>query len=112
MRRSKLESYQDILSVLAKKPATVDEIAYQCNMNCVNVSDRLTFLMENGLLELNSEKTKHVFSLSRRGTAIYQTLAIAKNLEKLQDTAKTMRETIQTFQMITDEAKDPIQHRK
>jgi len=111
MRQSKLESYQEILCVLAKKSSTVDEIAYQCNMNCVNVGNRLTFLVENGLLEQSSDEKKRVFSLTRRGKAIYQTLAIAKNLERLQDTAKTMNETIQTLPIATDETRDPVQRR-
>jgi predicted transcriptional regulator len=106
--RSKLEFYQEILCTLAKKPSTIDEIAYESNMNCVNLENRLNFLTENGLIEQNSEDKKRVFQLTRRGHAIYQTLAIAKNLERLKDTAKTMHETLQTFTLAPEDARDPI----
>jgi predicted transcriptional regulator len=81
-------------------------------MNCLNVGNRLTFLVEHGLLEQSSEERKGVFSLTRRGNAIYQTLAIAKGLERLQDTAKTMNEALQTFPIVSDEARDPVQRRR
>jgi predicted transcriptional regulator len=112
LRQSKLEFYQEILCALAKKPATVDEIAYQCNMNCINLKGRLAFLKEHGLLEQNTEDKKRVFALTRRGYSVYQTLSIAKNLEKLQTTAKTMNATLQTLPVASENAKDIFNTRR
>ena len=112
VRRSRLESYQDILCALAKKSSTVDEMAYQCNMDCVNLGNKLTFLIENGLAKQSLDSRKRVFSLTRRGNAIYQTLSIAKRLERLQNTAKTMDETIRILPMAQENSRGSVQRGK
>jgi predicted transcriptional regulator len=88
MRKSKLEFYDAILTALSTKPLTIDSLAYKCKMNCVVLSQRIEFLLKNDLVEeeIISNK-KRLYGLTRRGTAIYKTLIIAKRLEKLQTTA-------------------------
>lgn len=99
MRRSKLEAYEDILTALATAPLTIDDLAYQCKMNCVILDQRLDFLMQNDLVEEATTNSKRHYGLTRRGTAIYKTLSIAKRLEKLQ--TKT-NQPLQTLPILSD----------
>ncbi|MEM2098163.1 MAG: winged helix-turn-helix domain-containing protein [Candidatus Bathyarchaeia archaeon] len=91
MHKSKLELYTEVLSVLSKKPSTVDSIAYQCNMDCLIIKQRIDFLITNGLVQALSYRGRKVYSLTKRGTAIFKTLTITQRLEKLQTTANTPR---------------------
>jgi predicted transcriptional regulator len=88
MHRSKLEIYEAVLRALAKKPLSIDRLAYECNMDCVLLSQRLPFLAKNGLIQQGTCKGQTVYALTKRGLAISKTLAITRRLEKLQ-TAKT-----------------------
>lgn len=90
MHRSKLEMYAEVLRVLAKKPLTIDSIAYECSMDCVILGQRLAFLAKNGLIQQGTCKNKTVYALTKRGFAISETLAITRRLEKLQTTTKRL----------------------
>jgi len=87
MRRSKLETYEDIISSLEENALTIDDIAFECYMDCVNLKQRLDFLMENNIVEIEiSDDNRSFYVLTRRGIAISKTLILAKKLEKLQTT--------------------------
>jgi predicted transcriptional regulator len=88
MHRSKLELYEEVLQALAKKPLSIDSLAYACNMDCVLLSKRLPFLVKTGLIQEGTSKNKIVYALKKRGLAISKTLVHTRRLEKLQ-TAKT-----------------------
>lgn len=52
MRRSKLEMYVDILSVLAHKgPLKLTHVMYKANVNCCVLKEYLDFLIKQGLVE-------------------------------------------------------------
>jgi predicted transcriptional regulator len=101
MRRSKLELYEDVLRVLVKKPLTVDSIAYECNMDCAALRQRLDFLVKNGLVEENYKK-KTVYALTKRGLSIFKTLTITKRLEKLQTTIKMIDDALQALPALSE----------
>lgn len=94
MRRSKLESYEDVLIALARKPLTVDALAYKCKMDCVILNHHLDFLLKNDLVQEATCNKIRLYELTRRGAAIYKTLSIAKRLEKLQATANNTSEPL------------------
>jgi predicted transcriptional regulator len=96
MRRSKLELYENVLHALVKKHLTVDSIAYECNMDCVALRQRLDFLVKNGLVEENYKK-KTFYALTKRGLSIYKTLTITRRLEKLQTTTKMIDDALQAL---------------
>ena len=97
MRRSKLELYEDILTALVDKHLTVDAIAYACSMDCFALRQRLEFLLKNGLIEERHYNKKTRYALTRRGLAIYKTLALTKHLEKLQTNMKKINEALQAL---------------
>jgi predicted transcriptional regulator len=102
MQKSKLELYEDILRAIVDKPSTVDIIAYQCNMDCVALRQRLDFLVKNGLVEEENYKEKTVYALTRRGLAIFKTLNITRRLEKLQTTIKMIDEALQAIPALSE----------
>jgi len=102
MRRSKLELYEHILIALVDTPLTVDAIAYACNMDCIALSQRLDFLVKNGMVEeKNTEKRKR-YALTRRGLAIFKTLTITRQLERLQTTIKKMNESLKVIPALSE----------
>jgi predicted transcriptional regulator len=102
MRRSKLELYEDILTALAEKPLTLDAVAYRCKMDCVLLNQRLDFLMKNNLIEEKLSNAKKLYALTRRGTAIFKTLTLAKRLEKLQTATKTVNEALHSIRVFSE----------
>ena len=102
MRRSKLELYEDILYALVNKHLTVDAIAYACNMECVALRQRLEFLLKNGLVEEKNFRKRTCYALTRRGLAIFKTLALTKRLEKLQTTMKKIDEALQAIPSLSE----------
>jgi predicted transcriptional regulator len=102
MRRSKLELYEEVLTALAEKHLTVDAIAYACNMDCFALRQRLEFLLKNGLVEERHYNKKTRYALTRRGLAIYKTLALTKHLEKLQTNMKKINEALQAIPSLSE----------
>ena len=52
VRRSKLEMYVDILSVLAHRgPLKLTHVMYKANVNCSVLKEYLDFLIKQGLVE-------------------------------------------------------------
>jgi len=85
MRRSRLELYVDIICALAHKALTTDEIAFQCNTNCLTLQQKLDFLVEHDIVSIEvSQDNRPFYVLTRRGVSIFKTFSIARNLEKLQ----------------------------
>lgn len=85
LRRSKLEFYQDIICTLAKKALTIDALAYECNMDCSNLQERMNFLVNQNLVSIEiSQDNVAFYVLTRRGAAISKTFKLAKQLERLQ----------------------------
>ena len=72
MRRSKLEMYVDILSVLAHRgPLKLTHIMYKANVNCSVLNEFLDFLMQKELVEERTIKKKRsVYAITQRGLTV------------------------------------------
>ena len=96
VRRSKLELYVDIICSLTQRALTIDEIAFQCNTNCVTLEQKLDFLIKHDIVSIEiSHDNRAFYVLTQRGVAIFKTFSITKRLEKLQGTPKTNKEALQ-----------------
>ena len=102
MRRSKLESYEDVLGALVKKPLTIDGIAYKTNIDCVILRRRLDFLMENGLVKERILSKKILYAITERGIAVFKTLNFQKYLEMVANTIMAMDEAIHVIPIISE----------
>ena len=69
MRRSKLETYVAILSVLAQRgPLKLTHIMYKANVNCSVLREQLDFLIKQNLVqERIIKKERTVFAVTPRG---------------------------------------------
>jgi predicted transcriptional regulator len=106
LRRSKLETYEAILEALLKKPLTIDSIAYQTNMDCAVLKQRLDFLLKNSLIEERSRHEETRYALTERGITVLKTLNFQKYLEKIASTIRTMDEALQVLPAITGNKDD------
>jgi predicted transcriptional regulator len=72
MRRSKLEMYVDILSVLAQRgPLKLTHVMYKANVNCSVLKEYLDFLIKQGLIvERTVGKRRVVFAITQRGITV------------------------------------------
>ena len=77
MRRSKLEMYVDILSVLALRgPLKLTHVMYKANVNCSVLREYLGFLIQNGLVEerkvvgRKARSTRTVYAVTQRGITV------------------------------------------
>jgi predicted transcriptional regulator len=72
VRRSKLEMYVDILSVLAHRgPLKLTHVMYKANVNCSVLKEYLDFLIKQGLVEERTVgKQRVVFAVTQRGITV------------------------------------------
>lgn len=96
LRRSKLETYEAILSVLAKRPLTVDSIAYRTNTDCTVLRQYLESLARNGLVKEMSSGKKKLYLITERGTAVFRTLSFQRYLDKIAKTLKASNNDLET----------------
>jgi predicted transcriptional regulator len=97
MRKSKLESYEAILGALAKKTLSIDHLAYRIKMDCTILSEYLTFLIANGVVEERDFGEKTFFAITERGDTVFRTLDFQKYLKKLSKTLMTIDEAMQNI---------------
>jgi len=76
MRRSKLETYVDILKVLAYSgPSKLTHIMYKANVNGSILKEYLGFLIKQGLIEERTiEKRSTFFAVTQHGITVLKKL--------------------------------------
>jgi len=107
--KSKLENYEVLMAALVDRYLSVDSMAFACNMDCVAVNERLSFLIKNGLVEEKQVRSKKMYALTKRGQAIQKTLAITKRLEQLKTTVRAVDEAIAAVSKFSSEDEEPRQ---
>ena len=72
MRRSKLEMYVDIISVLSQRgPLKLTHIMYKANVNCSVLKEYLDFLITQNLVEERTVgKRRTVYAVTQRGVTV------------------------------------------
>ena len=72
MRRSKLEMYIGILTVLAQRgPLKLTHVMYKANVNCSVLKEYLGFLLKQGLVEERAlKKQRTVYAITQRGITV------------------------------------------
>ncbi len=78
MRRSKLETYIDILKALARHGSLkLTHIMYKANVNCSCLKQYLDFLIQHNLVEVQTlskrrRKTRVVYGITKRGRTVLE----------------------------------------
>jgi predicted transcriptional regulator len=106
MRKSKLESYEDILGALVKKPLTIDNLSYETNINCTILRQRLDSLIRYSLVEERISSKKTLYAITERGIAVFKTLNFQKYLERVVKTIRVMDEALQIVPAISKRIDD------
>ena len=92
MRKSKLESYMDILEVLVNKPLNFDHITRRIDLNSTILLKRLHFLMKNSLVEEQESSKRTMYAITEGGIAVLETLTFQKHLRKIAKKIMPMNE--------------------
>lgn len=112
MRRSKLRLFEDILCSLHSRAKTIDEIAFNTNMECLALRLRLNFLLKNRLIEEKTGKKVVLYTLTPRGLSIYKTITITKRLEKLQTNLQKIQNNLESFRIFPKQENEKIKTKK
>jgi len=107
MRKSKLESYQEILETLAKKPLTIDKLSYETSTDCTLLNQRVDFLIKNGLVNERGSGERTMFAVSERGIAVLKALNLQLHLEKVKSTIMAVDRTAQITPIISKDNDKP-----
>jgi predicted transcriptional regulator len=96
LRRSRLETYVDILNVLARKgPLKLTHVMYKANVNCNVLKEYLVFLIKQGLVEeRNITRDRTVFIVTQRGISVLNNFRnLTEALPIVEDTQNQMQQT-------------------
>jgi len=90
MRRSKLEMYVDILTVLAHKgPLKLTHVMYKANVNCCVLKEYLDFLIKQGLVEERTvRKERVVYAVTQHGITVLKYFKELKQVLPLVEEAR------------------------
>jgi predicted transcriptional regulator len=101
MRRSKLESYEDVLQALVNKPLTFEHLMQAANIDDALLKRCLDFLKKNSLVEERTVGKKTLYAITERGIAVLRALNFQKYLAKIKNTIRAIDEAIQVIPDIT-----------
>ena len=97
MRKSRLELYESILEALVNKPSTIDRIAYEINLDCTILRQRLNFLIKNSLVEERGLGKITLYAITERGVAVLKALNFEKYLGKITNKIEMVDEALQVI---------------
>lgn len=97
MRRSKLETYEAILEALVNEPLSVEKIAYETDLDCTVLVERLDYLLQNGLVELRPIGEKGGYAITERGVAVLKALNFQKYLARIANKLSLIDEALQVI---------------
>ncbi len=72
MRRSKIEMYIDVLTILFQRgPLIITHIMYKSNINCRTLKECLEYLIKQGLIEeITIGKNRMVYAITQQGKPV------------------------------------------
>lgn len=100
MRKSKLESFEDILEALLKQPLTFDCISLDSDIDTQILKHQLDFLMKNGLVEERQSEKNSLFAITEKGVAVLRASELPEIPRKDQGYDKAVDEAFQIIPAI------------
>jgi predicted transcriptional regulator len=100
MRKSKLESYVDILEALVNKPLTVDHTSYEINVDCTILRQHLDFLIKNGLVEERKPEKRTLYAVTEKGIAVLRALSFQKYFGKISNKIRVIDEALEIIRKL------------
>lgn len=105
MRKSKLESYENILEALMNEPLTLEHIKHAVDLDPALLTQHLTFLMKNDLIEERLAGKKPLYAITERGAAVFRALNFQKYLGRIKNTIRAIDEALQVIPTISQDCK-------
>jgi predicted transcriptional regulator len=105
LRKSKLESYENILEALMNEPLTLEHIKHVVDLDSALLTQHLTFLMKNDLIEERLAGKKALYAITERGAAVFRALNFQKYLGRIKNTIRAIDEALQVIPTISQECK-------
>lgn len=100
MRKSKLESYIDILEALVNNPLTLDHIAYEIDMNCTILRQHIDFLIKNGLVEERGSGKRTQYAITEKGIAVLRALNFQKYFGRISNKIRVIDEALEIIRKL------------
>lgn len=100
MRKSKLESYENILGAIVNKPLTLDQLAYEIDVGCAILRQHLDFLMENSLVEERGSDNEIMYAITEKGVAVLRALNFEKYLGKIASKIRVIDEAMEALRRL------------
>lgn len=100
MRKSKLESYENILGAIVNKPLTLDQLAYEIDVGCAILRQHLDFLMENSLVEERGSDKEIMYAITERGVAVLRALNFEKYLGKIASKIRVIDDAMEALRRL------------
>ncbi len=97
MHKSKLETYEAILGVLVNEPLSVEKIAYETDLDCMVLVERLDYLLQNGLVDLRPIGKKGGYAITERGVAVLKALNFQKYIARIANKLSLIDEALQVI---------------
>lgn len=100
MRKSKLESYENILGAIVNKPLTLDQLAYEIDVGCTILRQHLDFLMENSLVEERGSDNEIMYAITEKGVAVLRALNFEKYLGKIASKIRVIDDAMEALRRL------------
>jgi predicted transcriptional regulator len=79
----------------------VDKLAYETNMECAVLKQRLESLIKYGLVEERFSGRKTQYAITERGIAVFKALNFQKYLEKVLNKVKVLDDAFEVIPKIS-----------
>jgi DNA-binding PadR family transcriptional regulator len=97
VRKSRSESYEDILLALINEPLTEFSLTLQVRLDTGSLRQCLGSLVAGGLIEQRSLREIILYAITEKGLAVIRALSFQKYLEKIGGTIRTIDEALRVI---------------
>jgi len=97
MRKSRFESYENILLTLVNEPLTAFGLALQTRLDRDSLRQYLESLVASRLIEQRSMHEIILYAITEKGLAVIRVLSFQKYLEKIGGTIRTVDEALKVI---------------
>lgn len=101
MRKSKLESYEDILEALVNRPLTLHALASEAHLDLRLLEQNLKSLINSALVEDRKTENTSAFAITEKGTTVIKVLNFQKYLRRIKGTIRTIDEALEILPKIS-----------
>jgi predicted transcriptional regulator len=107
MRKSRFESYEDILLALINEPLTEFGLASETSLDRGPLRQRLESLVTSGLIEQRFMHESILYAITEKGLAVIRVLSFHKYLDRIGGTIRTIDEALRVIPELSNRRGPP-----